>query len=463
MRVAHLLHVGDQPRGELAIGQPAPALFGNARPRPEVHFIDRHRPLEPGAARPPRRHPLRIVPFVVAAGDDRRRQRRQFETEPVRIGLEQQLAVQRRSDLELVVLPRRHAGNEDLPDARRPEAPHRMHAAVPPVEVADDADALRVRRPDAEVRALCITDAHQVRAELVVDAGVLALREQVAVVLGDDAAVAIGIVDLDRMPVRIDDAQPVVEDLRRRAEERFEHAGGIPLHRRGLAGTDDVHPRGGRLVRADDDAVGAAMRPQNGEGVGMARARQRVEGLVDSHCHDYLSGVRQDGVNVRGDETGEIVGWTVEREDFLEARAADGEIPAVATLRSEDRELPLFETRPPPFDRRLYGRVHAFARSGVEQLWTEHAHGHHDTLRRSRRNLQGELLCDVSRFVHGSRVQRDAIFFPSSPGTHTTTTFAPAAPVLWRTLSGGFTKPDMPGVSIWLLPFTTCSSSPLTT
>ncbi len=40
---------------------------------------------------------------------------------------------------------------------------------------------------------------------------------------------------------------------------------------------------------------------------------------------------------------------------------------------------------------------------------------------------------------YGSFVQRAAIFLPSSPGTQMTTTFAPAGPVLWRTLSGGLT------------------------
>jgi hypothetical protein len=40
---------------------------------------------------------------------------------------------------------------------------------------------------------------------------------------------------------------------------------------------------------------------------------------------------------------------------------------------------------------------------------------------------------------HGSFVQRETILFASAPGTHMTTTFAPAGPVLWRILSGGFT------------------------
>jgi hypothetical protein len=42
-------------------------------------------------------------------------------------------------------------------------------------------------------------------------------------------------------------------------------------------------------------------------------------------------------------------------------------------------------------------------------------------------------------FYYGSRVQREAIRFASSPGTQMTTTFAPPGPVLCRTLSGGLT------------------------
>src|SRR5689334_16483505 len=64
---------------------------------------------------------------------------------------------------------------------------------------------------------------------------------------------------------------------------------------------------------------------------------------------------------------------------------------------------------------------------------------------------------------YGSFFHRAAIFLPSSPGTQMTTTFAPAGPVLCRTLSGGLTYPLIPGLSSWLLPLTTCSYSPETT
>ena len=58
-----------------------------------------------------------------------------------------------RANLELVALAVRQIGHENLPDAGGREQPHRVDAAVPAVEVADDADAIGVGRPHGEVHA----------------------------------------------------------------------------------------------------------------------------------------------------------------------------------------------------------------------------------------------------------------------------------------------------------------------
>ena len=58
-----------------------------------------------------------------------------------------------RANLELVLFAVRQIGNEQLPHAGRGQQPHRVHAAVPPVEVADHADAIGVRRPHREMHA----------------------------------------------------------------------------------------------------------------------------------------------------------------------------------------------------------------------------------------------------------------------------------------------------------------------
>src|SRR4029078_8052795 len=96
-------------------------LFGDARPRSEVHFVDRDGAVEPGVVAGAIDEPLRVVPLVLAARHDRRGQRRHLEAEAEGIGLEQQLAPQLRANLELVVVPDLRAGNENLPDADRVE------------------------------------------------------------------------------------------------------------------------------------------------------------------------------------------------------------------------------------------------------------------------------------------------------------------------------------------------------
>ena len=109
-----------------------------------------------------------------------------------------------------------------------------MDAAVPAVEVADDADARGVRRPDREVHAGGAAERHRVRAELVVDAGVLAFAEQIEVVVGEHPPVAIRIVDLRATRRR---RTSLAGDSRESASspgmQRFEDAGRMPpRHRR---------------------------------------------------------------------------------------------------------------------------------------------------------------------------------------------------------------------------------------
>ena len=52
VREAGLLDVGHQPVRHLAIREEAIALLGHARPRAEMHLVDRHRPVDPGAPLP---------------------------------------------------------------------------------------------------------------------------------------------------------------------------------------------------------------------------------------------------------------------------------------------------------------------------------------------------------------------------------------------------------------------------
>ncbi len=60
-----------------------------------------------------------------------------------------------------------------------------MHAAVPPVEIANHADALGGWRPHREVHAAGVPQRDDVRSELLVGAQVTALSEEVHVEIGE--------------------------------------------------------------------------------------------------------------------------------------------------------------------------------------------------------------------------------------------------------------------------------------
>src|SRR3546814_18876133 len=75
---------------------------------------------------------------------------------------------------------------------------HDVAAAVPAVEVAHHADALRVGRPDGEAHAFDAFDAARMRAALLEDAAVRPLGHQVTVALAEERREAVGVLDVPR-------------------------------------------------------------------------------------------------------------------------------------------------------------------------------------------------------------------------------------------------------------------------
>ncbi len=136
MRETDVLHIGSQLDGELTPVEAAP-------PRGRVHLVDRHRPIE-RILRPPRLEPVAVQPLVLGAKDHRRRLRRQLLLERDRVGFLASV------EMELVAVPGRRSLDDSRPDARRIDRRQRVGCRVPVVEVADDADVLRVRRPHRE-------------------------------------------------------------------------------------------------------------------------------------------------------------------------------------------------------------------------------------------------------------------------------------------------------------------------
>lgn len=88
-------------------------------------------------------------------------------------------------NLKLVEHTEAKIRNEQLPNSRLRQPPHLMNAPVPVIEVTNDADTRRMRRPHRKRDAFHGPDLRHVRAEFVVDLFVPALGEQMQVQLAD--------------------------------------------------------------------------------------------------------------------------------------------------------------------------------------------------------------------------------------------------------------------------------------
>ena len=105
----------------------------------------------------------------------------QFGAECVRIGFERQHGAVRADDFVFVDRAFVEFRDEEFPDARRAAGAHRIDAAIPVVEVADDADAARARRPYGKIDAAHSGDGFQVRAEFFVGVVVAAFAHEVQI------------------------------------------------------------------------------------------------------------------------------------------------------------------------------------------------------------------------------------------------------------------------------------------
>src|SRR5438270_9674350 len=130
-------------------------------------------------------------------------------------------------ELEFVVRAFGAARDEELPDAARAERAHRVQATVPAVEVADDADRARVRRPDRERGAGDAVDLAHVRAELLVQLFVAAFAGEVQVELAERRHERVRVPDRERVAVGVGDFELVVERQALAREECLPEAGGI--------------------------------------------------------------------------------------------------------------------------------------------------------------------------------------------------------------------------------------------
>ena len=139
--------VVDEVLGEVAV---ATALA----PRAEVHLVDAHRPAVRVASRARCCHPVVVAPLVVETVDDRRGAPAGSSVRAGhRVGLARGRCRRRRGSRTCRASPSPTPGTNSSQTPDSPSSAHRVGAAVPVVEVADDVDGLGAGRPDGERRA----------------------------------------------------------------------------------------------------------------------------------------------------------------------------------------------------------------------------------------------------------------------------------------------------------------------
>ncbi len=134
--------------------------------------------------------------------------RRHFGGEAVRVALVD-LFAPFRLHAELVEGSFAESRDEELPDAAGDVLLHGMTAAIPSIEVADDADAGGVGGPDGEVDAIDTVHVAQLRAESAVASPVSALSEQIQIVVAQQRRKGIRIVNRHLVPSMVGNAQHI--------------------------------------------------------------------------------------------------------------------------------------------------------------------------------------------------------------------------------------------------------------
>src|SRR6266480_3519613 len=173
------------------------------------------------------------------------------------------------------------AGQKQFPDSAAQQPAHRIHPAIPAVEVAHHADALRIWRPDCKVNASLFADSAQMRAELFIDFPVLSLGEEMQVDLTHNRAVLIRITRqlLRAIPRR--EAKMIIEVAHRAGHTRakktvaMKSISGDRLSRWSIQ--NDVDLFCVRPKHADLQIIANAVWSQNAEWIRMSPGEKTVQ------------------------------------------------------------------------------------------------------------------------------------------------------------------------------------------
>ncbi len=224
-------------------------------------------------------HPRAVTPFVLALLDDARGSRRVIGSAREGIGFEGAHPVASGHE-ELVANTLADARAEQLPHSGTAEHSHRPGPRVPEVRVADDADAERVRCPDAEGRSNDAVVLDHPRSERTPELQMRALADQVQIELAESRREGVRILLLP-LPLVVAEPDPVAGEIDHRKVDLEQAVTVAPPHR-----GDAVHPRDAcrrrlRVKRADQCRRAVGMRPQQRVRVAQPACQKLLERDVE--------------------------------------------------------------------------------------------------------------------------------------------------------------------------------------
>ena len=186
-------------------------------------------------------------------------------------------------DIEFIAVARGGVGYEQLPIAKAAHA-HRMPPCVPEIEIADDADPLRVGCEHDESHPIDAVEHQRMRAELVVESLMGAFAQEIKVEIRQHRRKAVGIVEVDHGLAEAGAQLIPFGAVRKRPAEQSVIVNA--RQRRGFAIlVDGVDPGGVRQECAHHRPVALGVGAEVLKGIGMATLHDRI-GLGGQLGHD---------------------------------------------------------------------------------------------------------------------------------------------------------------------------------
>jgi len=198
MTKAEVPHIRDEVVGDFCVAQEG-ATF-STHPRAQMHFVNADWSVDsiclPSLLRPAFEIGAARASTVYYGGGSGRT----FLPESAGIGLLRQKQAVGPKQFKFIIRANGHSGDENLPNPSAVAAAHGVTAAVPVVEIADDTDPRRVRRPHGKSNALHPVDHTRLGAQYFIELDVITFGKKLKVDLVDYRRKAVRIFGFPLLP-----------------------------------------------------------------------------------------------------------------------------------------------------------------------------------------------------------------------------------------------------------------------